>query len=131
MWNNGGPERVHMLGAMTGNGELRQVLHPVGDVEAAVDFYAAAFGFGSKFIDGDRYAALDAGATTLALAGPAEDVTDGDSAAGVKVADVEAAVLAVLAAGGTVVRQPEVGPHEVRAVIRDPWGNPVVVYAPA
>jgi len=120
-----------MLGAMTGNGELRQVLHPVGDVGAAVDFYAAAFGFAPKFIDGDRYAALDAGATTLALAGPAEDVTDGDSAAAVKVTDVEAAMRAVVAAGGSVSRQSDAGPHEVRAVVRDPWGNPIVIYAPA
>ena len=130
MWNTDGPEWMHTLGAMTGNGELSQVLHPVGDVGAAVDFYAAAFGFESKFIDGDRYAALDAGATTLALAGPAEDVTDGESAAAVKVADVEGALRAVGAAGGSVQRQPEIGPHEVRAVVRDPWGNPVVVYAP-
>jgi len=120
-----------MLGAMTEQAELRQVLHPVRDVAAAVDFYAAAFGFEPRFIDGHRYASLDAGATTLALAGPAEDVTDGESAAAVKVPDVEDALRAVVAAGGTVVRQPDVGPHEVRAVVRDPWGNPVVIYAPA
>jgi len=113
------------------NGELRQVLHPVRDVAAAVDFYASAFGFALKFIDGDRYASLDAGAMTLALAGPAEDLTDGQSAAAIKVSDVEDAWRAVVAAGGTVVRQPEAGPHEVRAVVRDPWGNPVVIYAPA
>ena len=116
---------------MKENAELRQVLHPVGDVAAAVDFYAAAFGFEARFIDGDRYASLDAGATTLALAGPAEDVTDGKSAASVKVGNVEDALRVVVAAGGTVMRQPEVGPHEVRAVVRDPWGNPVVIYAPA
>ena len=29
-----------------------------------------------------------------------------------------------------VVRDPERGPHETRAVGRDPWGNTVVIYGP-
>ena len=116
---------------METSAELRQVLHPVSNVAAAVDFYAAAFGFGTKFVDGDRYAALDTGAATLALAGPEEDLTGGDPAAAIKVGNVEEALRSVVTAGGTVVRQPELGPHEVRAVVRDLWGNLVVVYAPA
>lgn len=32
--------------------------------------------------------------------------------------------------GGAIVREPEQGPHEVRAVPRDPWGNTVVIYGP-
>ena len=107
---------------------VSQVLHPVADVSAAVDFYGNAFGFAVAFADGDRYAALDAGPVKLALAGPAEDVTGGESAASVKVANVEAAVSAVVDAGGSIVRPAEQGPQEVRAVVRDPWGNPVVVY---
>jgi len=115
---------------MIGDGEIRQVLHPVADVGAAVNFYATVFGFRSKFIDVDRYAALDAGTTTLALVGPDENVTDGDSTAGGKVRNVEDAVLAVKAAGGSVLREPEAGPHEARAVVSDPWGNIIVVYTP-
>ena len=111
--------------------QLKQVVQPVGDVAAATQFYRAAFGFAAKFTDGDRFAALDAGAVTLALAGPAEDITDGVAAPAVKVADVAAALRQVAAAGGTVVREPQQGPHEVRAVVQDPWGNLVVVYAPA
>lgn len=34
-----------------------------------------------------------------------------------------------IAGGGTVLRGAEKGPHEERAVVRDPWGNPVAVYA--
>ena len=107
---------------------ISQMLHPVDDVAAAVDFYGQAFGFTVAFTDADRFAALEAGPIKLTLAGPAEDVTGGEPAASIKVADVRAAVDAVVAAGGSVVRAPEQGPHELRAVMRDPWGNPVIVY---
>ncbi|ALG15162.1 VOC family protein [Kibdelosporangium phytohabitans] len=110
--------------------KIGNVLHPVADVDAAVRFYSAAFGLAPKFVDGDRYAALDAGGTTLALAGPEEDVTGGVPAASFKVTDVAAALAAVVDSGGTAVREPERGPHEVRAVARDPWGNTVVIYGP-
>ena len=109
---------------------IGQVLHPVADVRAAVDFYTRAFGFTTKFVDGQRYVALDADGTTLALAAPEEDVTGGTSAAAVKVADVAVTVADVVAAGGQVLRAAEPGPHETRAVIRDPWGNTLIVYGP-
>ncbi|MBW0106760.1 VOC family protein, partial [Pseudonocardia sp. KRD291] len=89
-----------------------------------------AFGLSALFTDGDRYAALDGGGAKLALAGPAEDLTGGVVAASFKVADVAAALQAVTTAGGSVVRGPEAGPHETRAVARDPWGNVVIVYGP-
>jgi catechol 2,3-dioxygenase-like lactoylglutathione lyase family enzyme len=57
---------------------ISQVLHPVDDVAAAVDFYGKAFGFSVAFTDANRDAALDAGPIKLALAGPAEDVTGGE-----------------------------------------------------
>ncbi|OLZ43662.1 VOC family protein [Amycolatopsis keratiniphila] len=109
---------------------IGNVLHPVPDVDAAVRFYSTALGLETKFVDGDRYAALDAGGTTLALAGPAEDVTGGVPAASFKVPDVGAVVATIVERGGSVVRQPERGPHEVRAVARDPWDNTVVLYGP-
>lgn len=111
-------------------GRVRNVLHPVADVAAATTFYAETLGFGETFTDGTRYAALDAGDVTLALAGPGEDITDGVAAASVKVADVEVTVTAFTRAGGTLVRPPEAGPHETRAVLRDPWGNTLIAYAP-
>ena len=110
--------------------KLGNVHHPVGDVGAAVTFYADAFGLTELFTDGDRYAALDAGGTKLALAGPEEDLTDGVAAPSFKVGDVAAALERLHAAGGTVVREPEAGPHETRAVARDPGGNTLIVYGP-
>ncbi|WP_308259393.1 VOC family protein [Pseudonocardia sp. H11422] len=115
---------------MSSETKIGNVLHPVSDVGAAVTFYNEAFGLGLKFADGDRYAALDAGSTTLALAGPEEDVTGGTPAASFKVPDVATALTAITEAGGSVVTAAEQGPHEVRAVARDPWGNTFVVYGP-
>lgn len=109
--------------------EIGNVLHPVGDVGAATEFYGT-LGLGLKFADGDRFAALDAGGVTLALAGAEEDVTSGRAAASFKVGDVGATINALLQAGATVLRDPEQGPHEVRAVVEDPWGNAFVVYGP-
>ena len=109
---------------------IGNVLHPVSDVSAAAGFYGRAFGFATKFADGDRYAALDGGSLTLALAGPAEDVTEGRAAVSIKVPDVKAAVDAVVQAGGSIARSPEAGPHELRAVVLDPWENALVIYGP-
>lgn len=110
--------------------KIGNVMHPVGDVAAGVAFYRDALGLPVKFTDGDRYAALDGQTTTLALAGPAEDVTEGVAAASFKVADVAAALAAITEAGGEVVRPAKQGPHEVRAVARDPWRNTIIVYGP-
>jgi predicted enzyme related to lactoylglutathione lyase len=106
------------------------VHYPVADMEMAVAFYHSAFGLEPKFVDGKRYAALDAGGTTLALAGPEEDVTGGRVAGSFKVDDVQAALSAIVAAGGSVVQEAKAGPHELRAVAADPWGNTLIVYGP-
>ncbi|MGW5385742.1 VOC family protein [Nocardia sp. NPDC003963] len=106
------------------------VMYPVQDVDAAVEFYGAVFELGLKFQDGSRFAALDGGKVTIAIASEEEDITDGRVAASFKVGDVAAAVAAAVAAGGKVIRQPEDGPHETRAVVEDPWSNVVVLYAP-
>lgn len=110
--------------------EIGNVLYPVPDVDEAIAFYGGALGLSVKFQDGARYAALDGGRATFAIAGPEEDVTGGRPAASIKVADVAKTVAELEKAGATVVRSPSDGPHETRAVIVDPWGNPLVLYAP-
>jgi predicted enzyme related to lactoylglutathione lyase len=79
-----------------------------------------------KFQDGSRYAALDGGGVSIGILGPGEDVADGRVAASFRVPDVHAAVEKAVAAGAAVLRAPESGPHEIRAVVTDPWGNAVV-----
>lgn len=114
---------------MSDDVKVGNVIYPAADVEAAVRFYGDALGLPVKFQDGSRFAALDGGTTTFAIAGGDEDVTGGRSAASFKVSDVQAVVDRLVAAGAAVERPAEDGPHEVRAVLRDPWGNPIVLYA--
>ncbi|OMI36763.1 glyoxalase/bleomycin resistance protein/dioxygenase [Streptomyces sparsogenes DSM 40356] len=54
----------------------------------------------------------------------------GVDAAAFRSALVNSALGALVQGGGAIVREPEEGPHEVRAVARDPWGNTVVLYGP-
>lgn len=108
--------------------QLRQVVHPVDDIGAAVAFYTAVLGLPTRFVDGDRYAALDGGAATLALAADTEDVAN-IAAAAFKVDDIDAFVARLLGAGGQVVEPPADGPHERRVVVSDPWGNRIIAYA--
>ncbi len=42
--------------------------------------------------------------------------------------DVDAAVLELVASGARVLHEAENGPHERRAVLSDPAGNPLAVY---
>ncbi len=109
---------------------LGNVTHPVADIASAVDFYHSSLGLTTKFVDGERYAALDVGGVTLALAAAEEDLTK-RAAASFKVSDVAAAVSAIEQAGGAIVCPAEQGPHETRAVVADPWGNLFIVYGPA
>lgn len=105
--------------------KLGNVLIPVADLDEAIAFY----GLPVKFRDGDRFAALDGGGVTVALAGPAEHVT-ASVAPSYRVDDVAVAVREMSARGAEVVRGPEDGPHETRAVLRDPSGNAFVLYSP-
>lgn len=115
---------------MAQQGSVGNVLYPVDDVDAAVKFYESLLALDTKFQDGSRFAALDGGKVTIAIAGSEEDVTGGRVAASFKVADVASTVSDAVEAGATLLRAPEDGPHETRAVVLDPWGNAVVLYAP-
>jgi len=114
---------------MTDPTTVNSVLYPARDVDAAVAFYGEVLGLPVKFQDGSRYAALDAGGVSIGILGPEEDVADGRVAASFRVPDVHAAVERAVGAGAAVVRAPETGPHEIRAVVTDPWGNPIVFAA--
>ena len=110
--------------------KVGNVLHPVPDVAAAVAFYRDGLGLAVKFQDGSRYAALDGGGVTFAIATAEESVAGPVPAASFKVADLASAVERLTAAGATMVTPAAEGPHEVRAALRDPAGNPFVIYAP-
>ena len=104
--------------------KVGHVIVPADDLDAQLDFYGA-LGLTTKFRDGDRYAALTDGAVTLGLADASQQPVPGRVLLSIEVDDLDA-VLAQLA--GAVVGDPVVGPHERRALVEDPGGNPVVVY---
>src|SRR5579863_7877563 len=93
-------------------GAVRQIIIPVDDVDGAVRHYCDGLGLELRFQDGARWAALALGELTLALAGPGEQPAPGEPALGVKVGDVDAAVQAITAAGGTLIAPPRDGGHE-------------------
>jgi len=61
-----------------------------------------------------------------------QNVTGGRAAPPIRMPDVLAAVEVEVAvrAGGSIVRLAEVGPHELRTVVRDLWENALVIYGP-
>ncbi len=110
--------------------KIGNIIVAVRDMDAAVAFYGTTMGLELKFRDGDRFAAFNGGGVTLALVSGEEDVTGGITAPSFKVADVAAAVADLVAGGATVVLGATDGPHETRAVVRDPSGNTLVLYGP-
>jgi predicted enzyme related to lactoylglutathione lyase len=108
--------------------KVGMVIHPVASLDESVAFYRDALGLPLRFRDGDRFCAFDGGGVTIALASGAESPSD-VPVVSYQVDDLEGAVAALQSAGGEVLRPVEEGPHERRALLRDPSGNAFVVYA--
>jgi predicted enzyme related to lactoylglutathione lyase len=100
---------------------LNYVELPVGDVGAARAFYEGAFGW-SLTDFGPTYACTLAGDTDIGLQGDADEAT-GAPLAVIGVDDLEAALAAVTAAGGTIVRPIFSFPGGRRFQFLDPGGN--------
>lgn len=116
---------------MTDATTMHHLLWPVPDLDAAVAFYVTGLGLPLAFRDGNRFASVRAGGVSLALAAGSEDITGGVPAPAYKVPDLGLAVAAAEAAGAEVVVGNQAGPHELRAVIRDPSGHLVILYQAA
>ena len=110
--------------------KVGHVVLPVTSTAAGIEFCTKALGFEVRFVDGDRFAALDGGGVTLALAAEAEQVVPGAVAIGVKVDDVGAALQRAVAAGARALGNAVETPHDHRQAICDPDGNIFVLYAP-
>jgi predicted enzyme related to lactoylglutathione lyase len=100
---------------------LNYVELPVGDIAAATAFYEAAFGW-SLTAFGPSYAATLTGDTDIGLQGDAAEATKAPLPV-IDVDDLEAALAAVLGAGGTIVRPIFVFPGGRRFHFLDPAGN--------
>ncbi|QFG24666.1 VOC family protein [Actinomadura sp. WMMB 499] len=101
--------------------KIGHLIVPAAGMEEQVAFYTS-LGLAVKFRDGDRYAALTDGTTVIGLADETQQPVAGRTMPGIEVDDLDA-LAALLSAG-----EPVTGPHERRLVVRDPAGNPLVLY---
>lgn len=100
---------------------LNYVELPVGDIAAAKAFYETAFGWTLTDF-GPTYAATLTGDTDIGLQADAAEATKAPLAV-IDVDDLEAALDAVTAAGGTIVRPIFAFPGGRRFQFTDPAGN--------
>ena len=107
---------------------IGNVFYRTNDMDAAVRFYTEVLGFGLKLRDGDRWAAFDAGGTTLAVEGGAPG-GPGGATVSLRVEDL-AALVDDLRSKGAAIGPIEEGPHERKAQLHDPAGNQLVLYEP-
>jgi predicted enzyme related to lactoylglutathione lyase len=105
---------------------IGHIIVPADDLDAQLAFYAA-LGLTTRFRDGDRYAAVTDGTVTLGLADASQQPVPGSTVVSVQVDDLDGCLTA-LAAAGVTASEPVTGPHERRAVVTDPAGNPVAIY---
>ena len=103
---------------------LRQVYIVAEDVEAAARFYAGTLGLAEQFRDGANWVQLSAGDVSLAIAG-ADEGQGAPAAQPVpvfEVDDLEAALEAVRAGGGSAGEVRDMGGHGRTALAADPAG---------
>jgi lactoylglutathione lyase len=110
--------------------EVRMIILSTDDLDESMRFYSETLGMPVKFRDGTHFAALDAGAVTLALATAVDHPMPGQVVVGIKTADVDAAAKAIEASGGGIVTGPYDDAHERRVVVYDNKGNGLVFYSP-
>lgn len=106
--------------------KIGHVIVPADDLDAQVEFYSS-LGLTTRFRDGDRYAALTDGTVTLGLADESQQPAPGRVLVSIEVEDLDACLAGLTELGAdpdTLV----IGPHERRALVHDPAGNPIAVY---
>lgn len=105
---------------------LNYVELPVGNTAGSKVFFEKAFGW-SLTAFGPDYAATIGQGTDIGLNGDPAEVTGGPLAV-IEVDDLEAALAAVEAAGGAIVRSIFAFPGGRRFHFREPSGNELAVY---
>jgi len=109
---------------------VRMVVLSTDDMDKSIAFYTETLDFPLKFRDGDRYAAIDGGSVTIALAIGVDHPLPGGIAVGIRTDDVDGAAAAIEAGGGVIVKPAYDDAHERRAVAYDNKGNGLVLYSP-
>jgi catechol 2,3-dioxygenase-like lactoylglutathione lyase family enzyme len=123
-------------------GDMVSVRYMVDDVQAAIDFYTAHFGFAVRLAAAPAFADVTRGNLRLLLSGPASSagrpMPDGRKPAPGGwnrihfIVDDLAAEVARLRAEGVSFRNDVVtGPGGQQILLEDPSGNPVELFQPA
>jgi catechol 2,3-dioxygenase-like lactoylglutathione lyase family enzyme len=99
-------------------------------MDAACRFYEEHLGFPVRFRDGARWATVDAGGVSIALAGGEGRGGTHEIAMNIKVTDVDKALRRAMTGGASCVQEPLRGLHEVRASFRDRDGHLFNIYSP-
>ena len=101
---------------------------PTGSTASSREFFARAFGFAARDY-GPGYTEIVGAGVLGGLNG-----TEGDRPAapliGIRTDDIDAAVLAVTGAGGTITRPVHAYPGGRRFMFREPGGAELLVYRP-
>ncbi|MBN8818075.1 MAG: VOC family protein [Sphingomonas sp.] len=105
---------------------LAYVELPVADSEASAVFFSAAFGW-ELIRFGPSYAGTMGQGTDLGLQGDAAEAPAAPLP-GIRVTDLEAALTAVMAAGGTITQPIFTFPGGRRFQFREPGGNELAVF---
>ena len=122
--------------------EFVNVRYMVDDVESAIDFYTAHFGFEVRTSAAPAFADVVRGRLRLLLSGPASSagrpMPDGRTPEPggwnrfmVEVADLAATVEQLRAAGTQFRNDIVTGPGGQQIVLDDPAGNPIELFQPA
>ena len=101
------------------------VLYPVKDMAVAQKFYRDTLGL-TPFSESDGWSEYDLGNVTLSIV-KSDDMPPGGSVA-LAVADVEATIKELTAAGVTVVAEPGESPVCNHASVLDPDGNSLWIH---
>lgn len=111
--------------------KLRQVFIPSNDVEQRIPFYTDILGLPLQFRDGDRWVQFQAGNVSIALAAPEEAMgAPLDVPVPVfEVEDLDAALGELRAQGRQTGAVRDMGDHGRTAMIRDPSGAFLVLFA--
>jgi len=108
--------------------KIGHLIVPTAGMDADLGFYSG-FGLTTRFRDSDAYAAVTDGTVTIGLAGEVEQPLPGRTLLTLQVEDI-AAEGARLRACGVEVGPVQEGAHELRVLVSDPSGNPVLIYQP-